>query len=283
MNAAASIAARLASIARTQGRDHSFILTRYGIERLLWRLSRADFCDDFVVKGAMLFLLWDPASGRPTRDLDLLGRGDPSQERIRAMFLELCAEDTVSHDGLVFHPDSVTASRIKEDDEYEGVRIRMLATLEKTRIDIQIDVGFGDAVVPAPVRSTFPTLLGMSAPEIQAYPQEVVVAEKFHAIVHLAGRNTRMKDFHDLRVLLESGRVDGALLAEAIASTFQRRGTPIPQAIPVGLTTEFARDSDRIRQWNAFYKRLGIERTHSLEETVDVIRSRLVPIVAEMR
>jgi len=245
-----------------------------------WRLSRADFRDDFVVKGAMLFLIWNPASGRPTRDLDLLGRGDPSQERIRSLFLELCAEDTIAHDGLVFHPDSVTTSRIKEDDEYEGVRIRMLATLERTRIDIQIDVGFGDAVVPAPVRSAFPTLLGMSAPEIQAYPQEVVVAEKFHAIVHLAGRNTRMKDFHDLRVLLESGRLDGDVLATAIASTFRRRGTPIPQRVPFGLQTEFVRDADRIRQWNAFHTRLGIERTHTLEEAVDEIRWRLAAILA---
>lgn len=275
MNTGASIAARLAAIARKQGRDHSFILSRYGIERLLWRLSQAQCRDDFIVKGATLFLLWNPDSGRPTRDLDLLGRGDPSLERIGSLFLQLCSADTSSQDGLVFHPGSVATSRIKEAEEYEGVRVRMLATLERTRIDIQVDVGFGDAVVPAPIRSIFPTLLGMPAPEIQAYPPEVVVAEKLHAIVHLAERNTRMKDFYDLRVLLESARLDNQALTKAIGSTFQRRGTPVPQEIPAGMRTEFARDASRMRQWSAFHKRSGIEQLHTLEETVGAIRLHL--------
>lgn len=275
MSTAASIAARLAAIARTQGRDHSFILSRYGIERLLWRLSQAKCRDDFIVKGATLFLLWAPDSSRPTRDLDLLGRGDPSQERIGSLFQQLCEDDTSTKDGLVFHAESVSTSRIKDDDEYQGVRVRLLATLERTRIDIQIDVGFGDAVVPAPIRSIFPTLLGMPAPEIQAYPPEVVVAEKLHAIVYLAERNTRMKDFHDLRILLESARIDPDALTAAIIATFQRRGTPLPQEIPLGLRTEFGRDASRIRQWNAFHKRLGIEQLHTLEETVEAIRLHL--------
>jgi hypothetical protein len=242
-------------------------------------MSRADFREDFVLKGAMLFLLWDPESSRPTRDLDLLGRGDPSMERIASMFQQLCSEESTEMDGLVFHSGSVVASRIKEDEEYEGVRIRMLATLQKTRIDIQIDVGFGDAVVPPPIHSSFPTLLGMPSPQIRAYPREVVVAEKLHAIVQLGERNTRMKDFHDLRVLVESGRLDAGLLRDAIGSTFRRRETPLPKDIPIGLRTEFGRDVSRLRQWDAFHKRLGIERTRTFDETIEVIRLQLGPVL----
>lgn len=273
----ASVADRLVRLAKEQRRDHSFVLARYGIERLLWRLSRMPFADEFIVKGATLFLLWRGDQTRPTKDLDLLGKGSPEPERLVGLFRSLCAFDAASIDGLVFDPDSVTASRIKEDDEYEGVRLRLRAGLGRTRINIQIDVGFGDAVTPAPVKAMFPTLLDQPAPDVWVYPAATVVAEKLQAIVDLGIRTSRMKDFYDLLLLLEMQAATAMQLEEAIEATFARRRTPIPNGIPIGLSEDFSSDPAKQSQWKAFRKRLRLEDS-SLTDVVANLRTMVLPL-----
>jgi predicted nucleotidyltransferase component of viral defense system len=194
-NIAASIRQKLLNIATRNGEDFGVILTRYALERLLYRLSQSSYRDHFVLKGAMLFQVWADVPHRPTRDLDLLGRGDPSPERCLAVFRELC-DIREPEDGITFSAETASAAKIKEDQQYEGVRIKFLAHLQNVRIPIQVDVGFGDAVNPSLL--DYPTLLPMPAPRIQAYPMNSVIAEKLEAIVSLGMLNSRMKDFFDI-------------------------------------------------------------------------------------
>ena len=274
---AASVADRLARLAKAQRRDHSFVLVRYGIERLLWRLSQSPLSEEFIVKGATLFVLWRGDQTRPTRDLDLLGRGSSDPQRIAEMFRTLCVMDASSVDGLVFDPDSVTASRIKDEEEYEGVRLRLRASLGRTRIDIQVDVGFGDAVTPPASKAVFPTLLDHPSPNVWVYPPATAMAEKLQAIVGLGMRTSRMKDFHDLLVLLEADAASAEDLEAAIRATFDRRRTPIPIEIPVGLSDEFARDPGKQKQWAAFQKRIQVEYPRSLEEVIARLQTMVIP------
>ncbi len=179
-NLAASIRQKLLNFATRRGEDFGLVLTRYGLERLLYRLSQSRHCDQFVLKGAMLFQLWTDTPHRPTRDLDLLGHGDPSPENCAAVFRELCGL-VVPDDGLIFPAEAVTAEKIKEEEQYEGVRVRLLARMVNVRIPLQVDIGFGDALTKRPEVLDYPTLLPMLAPQIRAYPMETVIAEKLGA------------------------------------------------------------------------------------------------------
>ncbi len=177
---------------------------------------------DFVLKGALLFQVWAKTPHRPTKDLDLLGRGEPSTERCATIFLEICAGET-QEDGLTFLASTITAERIKEEQQYEGVRVKFIAKLENARIAIQVDIGFGDAVTPEVIE--YPTLLSGPAPRILAYPMESVIAEKVEAIAHLGMLNSRMKDFFDVWFLAKTFPFDPGKLSQAVAATFSRRGT----------------------------------------------------------
>ena len=239
-NPAASVRQRLLSRARVRGEDFQLVLTWYGIERLLYRLSQSTHGESFVLKGAMLFSFWSGEAHRPTRDLDLLGFGDPRVERMEEVFRSVC--QVRCEDGLQFDPASVHGEEIRASDEYDGVRIKVAARLAGARVRLQVDVGFGDAVVPRPETIDYPTLLDFPPPRVLAYPREVVVAEKFQALVELGMANTRMKDFYDLWVLARRFAFDGERLSKAIAATFERRRTPIPLGPPLALTQEFHDD-----------------------------------------
>jgi predicted nucleotidyltransferase component of viral defense system len=241
-------------LARKQGEDFQLVLTRYVIERLLFRLSRSSHRDEFILKGAMLFRVWTNHIHRPTRDLDLLSRSAPSLEALTRVFRDICAL-TVQDDGLTFDAATVSAERIKEDQEYEGVRVGCRAQLGQARIDLQIDVGFGDAVVPRALRVNYPAMLEFPAPVLRAYPRETVVAEKFQAMVLLGIANSRMKDFFDLWTLANTFEFDGASLCRAIQATFNRRKTALPPAPPLALTAEFGADVAKVRQWEAFIRK----------------------------
>jgi hypothetical protein len=253
-NMAASVRARLTALARDRKEEFQLVLTQYAIERLLYRLTRTVHAGEFVLKGAVLFRLWADSPHRPTRDLDLLGRGEPSIERLAAVFRDVCAA-AVEDDGLVFDPETVAVGRIKEDQEYEGVRVECVVKLGQARIDLQVDVGFGDAVTPGPVTVKYPALLDLPAPELAAYPRETVVAEKFQAMVSLGIANSRMKDFFDVWVLARSFGFGGPVLADAIRATFARRKTPVPAAPPLALTAEFGTEKSKVVQWQAFLKK----------------------------
>lgn len=273
-NASASVKQRLLNLSRKTGEDFQLLLTRYAIERLLHRLSVSNHRDVFILKGAMLFALWTGQMHRPTRDLDLLGFGEPGGEGLKRMFAEVCRVESPG-DGLVFDAESVTMETIREDQEYGGQRIKVSVTLVQARVSLQVDVGFGDAVTPAAVVVDYPSLLGMECSRLRAYPKETVVAEKLEAIVQLGFANTRMKDFYDLLVISRTFSFDGEILCEAIAKTFRRRGTELPPATPVGLSGTFARDPGKQTQWKAFLNRSGLSAAESLEEVVTEIATFL--------
>lgn len=198
-------------------------------------------------------------SHRPTKDLDLLGKGSSELSEVEKSIREICLVKAA--DGLVFDLDAIQAERIREDAEYEGVRIRFRAELAAAQIPLQIDVGFGDAITPAPSLTAVPSMLGMDLPQVLAYPRETVVAEKLHAMVILDISNTRMKDFYDLWFLSRSWPFQMIALSQAIRATFERRRTPLPFTVPLGLTPGFHSDEQKSVQWRAFLRRLQLDST----------------------
>ena len=251
-NIGESVRARLLQRSRDERTDFQVLLTRYALERLLYRLSQSAHRHQFVLKGAMLFATWVAAPFRPTRDLDLLGYGENSPEAMREAFREICGQ-AVADDGVAFDIDGIEATPIREDLEYGGVRIRTRATIAVARITIQVDVGFGDAITPAPVEIDYPALLDAPAPHLRAYPIETVVAEKFHALVTRGITNSRLKDFYDLWLVAETFELERTVLATAIRQTFTRRETELPQERPTAFTTSYAAAWDE--QWRAFLTR----------------------------
>jgi predicted nucleotidyltransferase component of viral defense system len=255
-NIAASVRARLLSLARERGEDFQLVLTRYANERLLYRLTQSSHAPRFVLKGAALFTVWTGELHRATRDLDLLGFGDSSEENIRSVFAEIIALD-VADDGVQFDPDSLLVGPIREDQEYGGIRIVLVARVTTASVRLQVDVGFGDAITPEAEAIDFPALLEFPAPRLRAYPRETVVAEKLEAMVKLGLANTRMKDFYDLALMSKMFTFDGETLVRAIRATFERRGTPLPSALPTALTTAFTEDPGKNIQWSAFLRKSG--------------------------
>jgi len=255
-NMAQSVRDRLLRRARERGEDFNFLLNRFAVERFLYRLSRSPHRDRFVLKGASLFAIWAAQPYRATRDIDLEGFGPNDPEAVGAMMREVCAV-AVDDDGLTLLPDAATAATIRDAEQYGGVRIHIPARLGSAHTDVQIDVGFGDAITPPAAEVDYPTLLPFPAPRLRAYPRETVVAEKWEAMVALGIGNSRMKDFFDAWILARDFAFDGGTLAAAIGATFARRGTPLPADPPTALTAAFAEDPAKQRQWQAFLRRGG--------------------------
>jgi predicted nucleotidyltransferase component of viral defense system len=254
VNLPASVMGRLQNIAREKQTNPQLILRRYALERLLYRLSMSAHRDRFVLKGAMLFAAWLDDPFRATQDLDLLGFGDPAAGAIAETFRAICAQ-AVEDDGLIFDVENLEAAPIREGQAYGGIRVRTTAFVGRTRIPVQIDIGFGDVITPAAAEIAFPPLLDAPAPLLRTYPRETVVAEKLHAIVTLGQANSRMKDFYDLLALARLFAFEGPLLSEAIRATFNRRATEVPAETPVGLSQAFADDQQKMAQWTAFTSR----------------------------
>ncbi|MFH1813186.1 MAG: nucleotidyl transferase AbiEii/AbiGii toxin family protein [Pseudomonadota bacterium] len=253
-NVSASVRARLLNVARAQGVDFNQVLVRFALERILYRLTQSPHADRFLLKGALLFTLWYDMPHRATRDADLWGSGASDLASVSQVFRDIAA--VAVDDGIVFDPASVTVEEIRKEAGYGGVRVIIAADLARARCKTRIDVGFGDAVTPAPVDSVYLVLLEeMPAPRLRAYPTYTVIAEKLHAIALLGMTNSRLKDYFDLSVLLERETLDTDLLARAIKATFDRRGMAIPEALPAGLTDEFAHDASRQALWLAFLKK----------------------------
>jgi hypothetical protein len=274
-NLSASILARLLTLAKQRGDDYSLLLNRFGMERLLARVSTSPHADRFLLKGALLFALWYDTPHRPTRDADLLGFGPDDEANLIATFRDIAAMDL--GDGIVFDPDSVKADAIREDNTYGGTRITLVARIGSARCALQIDVGFGDAVTPGPQTVAYPTLLGdFPAPTLRVYPVYTVIAEKYQAMVMLGQANSRMKDFFDLAVIARRTELDGTTLAAAITATFARRQTAIPQERPLALTKQFSEDTAKLRQWQAFLNKNRIEAA-SLGDTVALLDDLLWP------
>lgn len=275
-NLPASIRARLKNHADATKQDFNLILTYFGLERLLYRLSISEHAGNYLLKGALLFSLWYDQPKRPTRDVDLLGFGADDTATAIAVFREISRIDVA--DGVVFHPDSVKGAEIRDRAGYGGVRIELSGVLDGARISLQVDIGFGDAVTPAPDAVKYPVLIeDLPAPQLRAYPKYTVIAEKFHAICLLGMANTRMKDYFDLSVLLTEDNIDADQLLAAVQATFNRRKFDVPKTAPAGLSDEFANDLTRQRQWAAFLKKSRLDAP-DLHGTTRIVREALAKL-----
>lgn len=260
-NLAASFRARLLALAKERREDFQFVLSRWLAERFLYRLGISPYKDQFALKGAMLFIAWSGKLHRPTRDVDLLRWGSSEVADVVNAVRDICR--VPAEDGLEFDLQAIEGERIREDGNYEGVRVKVAAVLDAARLQLQVDVGFGDAVEPAPEERKFPVLLPVEAPTVRAYPPEALIAEKLEAMVVLGIANSRMKDFYDIWTLARSFPFRLPTLARSLRATFERRGTPLPDGLPFALTSEFLDDPVKKTQWQAFRKRLG-EHTGNL-------------------
>ncbi|MDP7420594.1 MAG: nucleotidyl transferase AbiEii/AbiGii toxin family protein [bacterium] len=248
VNIAASVKQRLLNVSRNRGEDFNFVLTRYCLERFLYRLAVSNFQDRFILKGALLFSAWLDQPHRPTRDIDLAGHGDSSTEYLTTFFQEIC-QVTSPDDGVTFDPGSVEVTEIREEQTYGGQRVTIIAHLGQARTTVRVDVGYGDAITPGAVETT--------------------IAEKLEAMVSLGMLNSRMKDFFDLWTMSTRLSFEGPVLVKAIRRTFERRSTNLPDEIPIALSESFYSNKDKMMQWNAFVKRIrAIEQTPSLSELI---------------
>lgn len=276
-NLAASVQARLLNIAKAENRDYGQVMTKFALERLLYRLSKSKHAENFLLKGALLFDLWFDVPLRPTRDIDLLGFGLAELPHVICVFEDLCRIE--ADDGILFQSDSIKADEIRKDANYAGIRVSMVGLLGSARIAIQVDIGYGDAVTPTPESATYPVLLDdFPAPQLRVYPRYTVVAEKIEAIVALGIANSRMKDYFDLWVLQQQGEFDADILRTAIIATFARRTRVLPRGLPVGLSDEFAHDAQKQRQWQAFLKKNLLDQV-SLSEVLGKLREWLMPVL----
>jgi predicted nucleotidyltransferase component of viral defense system len=275
----ASVRQRLLNQSRAHARPFQELLQYFAMERFLYRLATSSVSDRFVLKGALLLTAWQAPLSRPTMDIDLAGRTSNELNHISELVRSVCTVIT-EPDGIEFDPASIEAARIKEGAEYEGVRIRFNATLARARIPMQIDIGFGDVIVPAPTQVVYPTLLEFPAPVLLAYRKETVVAEKLEALTKLGLLNSRMKDYYDLALLSRLYSFSGAVLVEAVIATFRHRETRI-EAEPVGLTETYYSDPARSLQWRAFVRRSRFtEKPDDLKQLVSEVRRFAIPLLA---
>jgi predicted nucleotidyltransferase component of viral defense system len=271
-NIQASIRARLQNKAKETGRPFSEVLQYYGMERFLYRFSRSPFTDKFILKGALMFTVWQVPERRTTLDIDFLARYDNQITAIEKVIKNVC-EATVIPDGLMFDPRTVKGQKIKEDADYEGVRVKFRGFLDRARIAMQIDVAFGDVIYPKSQSIDYPVILDFPRPHLKGYPAESVISEKFEAMVKLDLLNSRMKDFYDIWIMMRRFDFGGMELAEALQRTFEHRKTSLPEHKPLFAGEIYDDTSDRQLLWRAFLKKGGIkhapERLSALAKEVE--------------
>ena len=272
----ASIKEKLKNVAKREGKPFDYLLTLYLIERFLYRLSISRYADKFVLKGGVLLYTILDEKARATKDVDMLARElNNSLEDFSDILREICMME--SDDALFFDVETLSTERIKEDAAYEGVRVKISAFLDRTKKVLQMDIGFGDIVVPGAVRMEYPSLLEMKQPVIQAYSIESVIAEKFEAMIFLAEFNSRMKDFYDICSLANLYDFEGAVLQSAITSTFMQRKTKL-LAEPVIFTEEYKVSEEKNRQWDAFKRRIASTNEWSFKDVNGILITFLQPI-----
>jgi len=227
----------------------------------------------------MLLIAWLGDMIRPTRDIDLLGFVDVSDSALVEIFREIATTE-VELDGVVFDPATVTVSLIREEDAYGGRRVMLNGQLGPARLRVQVDIGIGDAVYPEPQKIEYPSLLDLPRPRLRAYSPETSVAEKLQAMVKLGSKNSRVRDFYDIRTLAQREPFDGERLARAIRATFDRRETAIPSA-PLALTPAFAHVDGKRDQWNGFLRKNGLP-SEDFAEVIQQVATFLLPVVAAL-
>lgn len=256
-NIAASVRQKLLNIAQQSKSDFNAILVKYALECLIYRLSLSSFRDKFILKGGMLIAAWDINDSRTTRDIDFLGFGAMDADKLKEIFAEIMSIKV--QDGLSFDIQNLTAKTIREDQIYNGIRLKTIAHLANAKIPVTIDVGLGDALENPKYSIDYPSLLGEPIANIRAYPPEAVIAEKYQAIVALGLVNGRLKDYYDLWIIPQNFEIEEERLKASIVATFERRNTKIPIERPAGLTHEFATDPQKIRQWRVYTQSINLK------------------------
>ncbi len=278
---AASIHQRLLNKARETNRPFNELLQYFAMERFLYRLSKSNHVNKFILKGALMLRIWDAPLSRPTKDIDLLGETENDIQAIINLIREICLTD-VNPDGISLEPDSIMGEPIREDADYEGVRVRIRGTLGTAKIILQLDIAFGDVVIPSVARASLPTILDLPAPEIQVYSRESTIAEKFEAMVKLGLLNSRMNDFFDIWLLSRRFNFDGRTLSEAIRETFRRRHTDLPTK-PTAFTKPSYTDTTKTAQWRAFVTKNRIDNVPlEFEVIVKAIAIFIEPIIVHL-
>ena len=280
-NIAQSVRARLLKLSKETGRPFQELLQLFAMERFLYRLSQSPHRDKLVLKGALMLAVWHSPSSRPTLDIDFLGRLTNDEPTLAALVQEVCII-SVADDGLVFDPGSVATESIVEGADYRGIRVRFKGKLDSALVHMQLDIGFGDAVIPGPLEIEYPTLLAFPAPTLLGYTIESAIAEKTETIVKLGVPNSRMKDFYDIWLLSRRFEFDGESLSAAVAATFGRRGTPI-EASPAAFTADFTENRQKQVQWDAFVSKNGLEiAPQSIKEVVEELKLFLEPVLSKL-
>jgi hypothetical protein len=280
-NIVASVHQRLLNKAKESSRPFNELLQYFAIERFIYRLSKSPNADKFILKGALMFFVWCGPASRPTMDIDLLGKIDNRLEVISAAIKEACLMD-VEADGISFNAETVEAVRITEDAEYEGVRVRVQGGLGNARVSIQIDIGFGDVIVPNPSTVSYPAILDFPTPIFKGYTMESTIAEKFQAMVKLGVLNSRMKDFYDIWVLSRTFDFKGKILAEAVEKTFEKRNTPVTLDAAL-FDPSFGKDGGKNVQWQGFIRKTKlVNAPESFEEVMDAVKFFLEPFAASI-
>lgn len=275
-----SIKARLKNYSKKHNKTHQFTLIRYFQERLLYRLSKSQYKNQFLLKGGALIYSLNREASRPTLDIDLLAKGiSTREENIKKIFAEIC--NVKSFDGVDFDPNNISISEILKEGNYSGVRVKIPATLDNIKQSMQIDLGFGDVVTPGPVEMEYPTIIAMDSPKLLAYSIESLVAEKFHAMISLAEYNSRMKDFYDIFTILQSKNYNPTILPSAIKNTFEKRKTVFIKDHSL-FTDEFHQDQDRNKQWKAFLKKAKLPVNIDFYEVMKLIKQDLKPIYEQL-
>ena len=280
-NTSVSVHDRLRNMAKESSRPFNELLQHFAIERFIYRLSKSPHADRFILKGALMLSVWSGPVSRPTMDIDLLGKIDNSIEEIKAVMRDACKMD-VEDDGMFFNEQTVSAARITEDAEYEGVRVRIKGNLGNARVSLQIDIGFGDVIVPGPGKVDYPTLLEFPSPELNGYTMETTIAEKYQAMVKLGVLNSRMKDFYDIWMLSRTFDFNGGVLAKAIERTFMNRKTDLTND-PVIFDPSFGRDGTKQVQWQGFIRKARLRNVPGdFEDVVASIKIFLEPPVRSL-
>ncbi len=278
-NLAASVLDRLRNHARETNRTFNEVLTYYGLERFLYRISKSEYSDRFVLKGALVMLTWPEGVARLTNDMDLRASIPPDIEQVLEIIRGIC-RTSVMDDAIEFDPETVRSEPIVQKADNPGLRIRLQGNIDNVRIPIQIDMAFSDPMVPEPELVDYPTILDLPAPKIRAYRAETIIAEKVEALVYLGDINTRMKDIYDLWEISRRFSFSGNILVKAIRATFEARGTNIPGSIPTGLTDEFGIENQPL--WEAFLNRIEIDEPHLLilNDVSRDLREFLLPVLS---
>jgi hypothetical protein len=272
-----SIKAVLLNLSQKENVPFQQIITRYLHERLLFRVSLSEYKSSFVLKGGNLMYAIEELHTRPTMDIDMLAKNiDNDKENIKNIFRSIC-EIKHENDCVIFNSNSIVVSDIAEEKKYSGVRLLIDSRFDSIKQTLQIDVGFGDVITPAPIALLFPVLLSeLESPALLAYSPETVIAEKFEAMIQLGELNSRMKDFYDVYILLKNNRVDDIILKEAVVRTFERRNTFLKKN-PEIFREEFYQNEQRRTVWNFFLKKIKAEQI-DFETAVKTITQRLSEI-----